>query len=140
MQRYSTLKEYIEARLDAIGETKAHLSQQLGWGPSYISNIISGQFKPNEDRCKTLARVFGDDPNIILALAGFYVPHQFTPREDHLLASFRSLEPRYQREVEKFIRFQKYLQDTEIQNAPEETSDELTSSAPDPVPVEDYTE
>ncbi len=116
-----TLADYLEERIAAIGETKTHLSETLGWGPSYISNIVNGQFKPSKERCMILARVFGDDPNIILGLAGFYVQHEFTEDEQDLLQTYRSISARYKRDARKYLAYLKYLQDSE---KPEALGDE----------------
>lgn len=76
---YRDLSQYIKERLLAIGETTPSISERLGWSQSYLYNIINGQYRPSRKRCIELAEQFGDDPNIILALANFYVP----PDNDH---------------------------------------------------------
>jgi len=110
---YTTIQSYLTGRIEAIGETPTSLARRLGWGDSYITNIINAQFKPSEKRCKVLSQTFGDDPNILLGLAGFYIPHEFGPDEEALLSAYRSLTPRSRREARKFLGYLKYLEDTE---------------------------
>ncbi len=109
---YQSLPKYLTERIEAIGETPSSLSRRLGWGESYITNIINEQFKPSEKRCKVLARTFGDDPNIILGLAGFYVPHEFGPEEEALLAAYRSLSTHHRIDTRRYMSYLKYVEDT----------------------------
>jgi len=103
---------YLTQRIEAIGETPTSLSRRLGWGNSYITNVMNEQFKPSEKRCKEISRAFGDDPNILLGLAGFYVPHEFSPDEEALLSAYRSLRPRQQRDARRYLGYLKYVEDT----------------------------
>lgn len=88
---YRDLNHYLVERIAAIGETPTSLAERLGWGVSYIHNIINGQFRPSSKRCTELAQAFGDDPNIILALAGMYVPN--AALHDNFIALLNGLSP-----------------------------------------------
>jgi hypothetical protein len=74
MAQYRDLADYITRRAKMLGLNAASLSQELGYGSSYINSVINRQFQPSQKRCREIAAFFEDDPNIILALAGYYEP------------------------------------------------------------------
>jgi len=94
-----------------VGDNAASLSERLGWGTSYVANLLNGQFRPSRERCIALAEVFQDDPNIILALADYYRP----PREDPLIQEvttmLNSLPDEALLKVREYVLFLKHLQD-----------------------------
>jgi len=106
MTTTTNLQEYIRRRIEALGKSPTELSTQLGWSPSYLTNLIGGQFKPSEERCRKLAREFGDDPNLILSLAGYYTAleeHESAEIED--FARYRSLKPAHRSLTRLFMDF-----------------------------------
>jgi hypothetical protein len=82
MPNYESLSDYITARAREIGYNSVSLSEALGFGRSYINAVIHGQFLPSRSRCQQIAEFFGDSPNIILRLAGYYQP---LPDEDDVI-------------------------------------------------------
>jgi transcriptional regulator with XRE-family HTH domain len=80
VSRYRDLADYIRQRAHDHEHNTTTLSEALGYGRSYINSIVNKQFGPSSKRCYEIAAFFGDDPNIILELVGFYEP----PREDDL--------------------------------------------------------
>jgi transcriptional regulator with XRE-family HTH domain len=74
MQSYGSLRDYILTRAREAGYTSISLSEALGFGRSYINAIINDQFTPSRKRCWQIAEFFGDNPNVILGLAGYYQP------------------------------------------------------------------
>ena len=71
---YASLSDYLVKRAREHGHSTTSLSRALVYGTSYISAVIRGQFLPSQRRCWQIAEFFGDDPNIILGLAGYYKP------------------------------------------------------------------
>lgn len=108
---YRDLSHYITTRLAAIGENASSLSERFGWGTTYLHNILNGQFRPSRKRCVQMAEAFGDDPNIILALAGFYIPQE----QDHsdYLAMLNSLSPESQERAMRYLHFLKWEEDNQ---------------------------
>jgi len=109
---YRDLSQYITQRLAALGETPTSIAEQLGWGSAYLYNIINGQFRPSRKRSIELAEAFRDDPNIILALAEFYVP----PNQDHneYLDLLNSLDSESQCEALAYLVFLKWKEDHSV--------------------------
>jgi hypothetical protein len=114
MPRYKNLGEYIRTRAAELGYNTNSLIEALNekskskgvtFGLSYINSIVNGQFSPSKERCHLIADFFGDDPNIILHLAGYYSPpkdtelveavagatSQLPPPAQHLLIAFANL-------------------------------------------------
>jgi hypothetical protein len=50
------------------------LSEDMGFSASYLGNLVRGTFQISPERCHTIAEFFGDNPNIILSLVGYYSP------------------------------------------------------------------
>ena len=91
---YRNLADYITRRAHALGLSAANLSVALGYGRSYINSVVNNQFQPSQKRCREIARFFGDDPNIILALAGYYEPlRDDEPHMQDIEQAARSLPP-----------------------------------------------
>jgi len=98
-QPYRNLADYIITRTRQLGHNTTSLSQALGFGRSYINSIVNGQFVPSQKRCWKIAEHFGDDPNIILGLAGYYEPPKGDPIITHLTQITNSLPRRLQRDL-----------------------------------------
>lgn len=109
------LRDYLKRRIESLGESPTSFSERLGWSPSYLTNALSGQFTPSEKRCRILAREFGDDPDLILSLAGYLVFQRNEDQESaELVSRYKSLRPRSQRLVSLFIDFMKYAEDAKL--------------------------
>ena len=93
------------------GETPTSFADQNGWGAAYVHNILHGQFRPSKKRCLEMATAFGDDPNIILALAGFFVP----PENDHheFTTMLNGLSEKSQAEAIDYLQYLKWKEDQE---------------------------
>ena len=109
MRKYPDLIPYITRRLSEIGETPASMTEAKGWGASYIYNIINGQGRPSSKRCVEIAEFFGDDPNIILGLAGFYTPQ--TDTHDEYIALLNSLSVDSRKQALDYLRLLKLKED-----------------------------
>ena len=107
--QYRGVSRYLTQRLAAKGETPASMSRPKGWGEAYISNIINGQSRPSQKRSIEIAEFFSDDPNIILSLAGYYVP----PKNDHFeyITLLESLSPSSQEAALDFLHYLKWRED-----------------------------
>ena len=113
-ETYRTLADYITVRGRQMGLNTTSLSEALGFGRSYINSVVNGQFQPSKKRCWRIAEFFGDDPNIILGLAGYYEP----PQQDSLITSLtqaiNSLPRRLQRDL---LRYAHYLKARSLPSA-----------------------
>lgn len=110
--QYRDISQYLIERLAAIGETATSLTERLGWGAAYLHNIINGQFRPSRQRCLELAEVFGDDPNILLSLAGFYVPSEAEYFDFFTLLN--SLTPQSQDMALEYLAYLKWREDRAV--------------------------
>jgi len=111
---YQTIADYLRTRIDAIGHTPTSFSEALGWGKSYVSNVLNEQFKPSPERAREMADFLGDDPNIILSLAGYYTPADVDAKTvDALYQSIRSLTPESRDSAREFLEFLKWREDHE---------------------------
>ena len=111
MVRYRGLADYIERRCEDVGTTPHSLSETLGYASSYINNIISGQFRPSTKRAREIARYFGDDPGIILELAGYSEPLEESEETAELVRMFQTLPSRLKEEALNFVQYLKHKQD-----------------------------
>ena len=107
---YESLSDYLATRAREHGYSTAGLSEALGYGRSYISGIIHGQFKPSQKRCWEIAEFLGDDPNIILSLAGHYKPAPETELLMMLANIADELPRRLQRTLVEYAAFLKTQQ------------------------------
>jgi len=85
---YRDLKDYLTSRCASFNISMRELSRTLGFSPNYIEMIANGYFNPSRKRCLKIAQYFQDDPNIILELAGLYVP---SPSGDPLRKALDSM-------------------------------------------------
>jgi hypothetical protein len=118
---YRSLSDYLERRINEVNaRDQKHqinprsLSLEMGWAESYLSGIINGQYRPSRKRCVEIAERFGDDPNIILALAGFYVPQPDDPVVDEYMARLNNLSPESRRKALEYLDYLKYQEDSQI--------------------------
>ena len=116
---YRSLSDYIERRITELNArnpdqriTPRSLSMEMQWGESYISGIINEVYRPSVRRCKALADRFGDDPNIILALAGYYEPTAESPLLDEYTQRLSNLNDESQELALMFLDFLKYREDS----------------------------
>lgn len=81
--QYKSIGDYIRARAQDLGLNTHNLvgalnefykHRNIEFGASYINSIVNEQFTPSQKRARLIAEFFGDDPNIILELAGYYQP------------------------------------------------------------------
>lgn len=114
MNRYKDLYQYLTERISAIGENPTSLAERFGWSQSYLTNILNGQFRPSRKRCLTLAEAFGDDPNIILTLADFYVPPESDPLIDEFMARLQSLTKESRQLALDYLDFLKFREDAAL--------------------------
>jgi len=102
---YQSLEHYLQARARDFGHNLTSLSEELGFARSYLNSIATEQFRPSIKRCRLIAEFLGDDPDIILALAGFREP----PLDDQSIEAIgrltNSLSPHLQRTVLEFVSF-----------------------------------
>ena len=75
---YRSLRDYLTSRCASFNISMRELSRTLGFSSSYIEMIANGYFNPSRKRCLKIAQHFNDDPNIVLELAGLYVPSPST--------------------------------------------------------------
>jgi transcriptional regulator with XRE-family HTH domain len=111
MDQYKSLQDYLRQRLSAFDMTPAELSDEMGWGRSYIANILANQFRPSLRRCNQIAERFGDDPNIILSLAGYYNPPEDSDLLDEMKTSLMNLSPQSRKIAQFLIRALKRMED-----------------------------
>lgn len=106
--RWQSLDHYLRSRARDRNTNLTQISEDLGWGRSYVNSVAGGQFNPSIDRCRALAEFFDDDPAIILTLAGYMEP---PPEETEISAAVaratKTLSPPMQRIVLDLVEFLK---------------------------------
>ena len=102
---YKSLEDYIRQRSRDLDMSLHALSERLNYSPSYLNNVVSGQFTPSEKRCREIAAAFGDDPATILKLADYWRPPSGEEHAD-VMALVRGLP---KRELGKLRSFLAYL-------------------------------
>lgn len=108
MEQFSTLKDYIAARMRRSGHSTLSLSEVLGFSSSYISGIMNGQFKPSIDRCQRIAQYFEDDEQFVLEIAGYYTA--VDNATERLARQIATLSPEGQEFVARVIEYQKWIE------------------------------
>ena len=73
---YKDLGDYLKQRCSDKRISMRELSLRLGFSVNYIEGLVNRRFGPSPERCRKIAEFFGDDPNLVLELAGFYIPSQ----------------------------------------------------------------
>jgi transcriptional regulator with XRE-family HTH domain len=109
--RWKDVEHYLRSRAKDLGTTLTEMSEELGWGRSYLNSVASGQFRPSLNRCREISGYFDDDPAVILTLAGYMEP----PPEDGdvsaaVASAVRGLSPHLQRLVLELAEFLKTRQ------------------------------
>jgi phage repressor protein C with HTH and peptisase S24 domain len=66
--------EYLESRIGKNRNAKSNLAKALGVHGSNITKYLKGVNIPTMDKAMRIAQVLGDDPNMVLQLAGYEVP------------------------------------------------------------------
>lgn len=74
--RSSGLGDYLRRRCAERGLSLGRLSLALGRPRSYVPNAAAGRFRPSPDACCQIALVLGDDPLLVLILAGHAGPER----------------------------------------------------------------
>lgn len=100
MSRYKDVGDYIVQRGADFGHNTYSLSEVLGFGKSYINAVVNEQFLPSAKRCRKIAAFFGDDPNILLELAGYYEP---PPEEDPVEREIRQIAHRLPHHLKRYL-------------------------------------
>jgi hypothetical protein len=112
--RYRNLDEYIRTRAADLGLNTHSLVEALNehyesrgieFGVSYINSIVNEQFAPSKKRCHLIAEFFGDDPNIILQLAGYYSPPEDSRLVEAVAGAVNRVPPALQHMVIGFADF-----------------------------------
>jgi transcriptional regulator with XRE-family HTH domain len=104
---FADLGDYLQTRARETGYSTVGLSEALGFGRSYINSIINNQFKPSAERCWKIADFFGDDPAIILGLAGYLPPGEDSTLSDDLVLIAKSLPDDLKAELMRYARYLK---------------------------------
>lgn len=72
----AALGDYLRQRCAAHGYSLGRLSLALGRPRSYIPNLAAGRFQASPDACRQIAELFGDDPLLVVVLAGHAGPER----------------------------------------------------------------
>ena len=108
---FKSLEHYLQVRARDHGHNLSSLSEELGYGRSYLHSISSGSFRPSVKRCREIADYFDDHPDIILTLAGFREPPPTAdPMVDAINRITSSLSPHLRQTVLEFVDFLKARQ------------------------------
>jgi hypothetical protein len=100
---YTGVRDYIVKRAADFGYNTYTLSPVLGFGVSYLNAVVNGQFMPSTKRCRKISDFFGDDPNILLELAGYYEP---PPEEDPLVREIVQIANRLPHHLKRYLMLQ----------------------------------
>ena len=74
--QYKNLSDYIWQRCRVHDLALTDAAQRMGFSRGYLSSVAKDTFVPSRKRCIQIAEFFGDPPNLVLELAGYYVPEQ----------------------------------------------------------------
>lgn len=103
---FRNIAHYIKLRLRQNGLNQNSFSEAKHWRRGYIGGVIHGDFIPSPARCQEIAESFGDDPYMVLVLAGHLDPptdpNERTLREISSLV--HALDPKGRRDVLEFIK------------------------------------
>ncbi len=113
MEQFTSLKDYLLARMRIMGHSTLSLSEALNFSSSYISGIMNGQFKPSIDRLQKIAQYFGDDEKILLELAGYY--SSTDDSSEKLARQIATLSPEGQQFIAKMIEYQRWVERQETE-------------------------
>jgi len=113
MEQFSTIKDYLQARMRRAGHSTLSLSEALGFSSSYISGIMNGQFKPSSERCQRIAQYFNDDEQLVLRIAGYYTPVESDV--EHIARQIATLSPEGQRFVASVVEYRKWVEGSQAE-------------------------
>lgn len=85
---FADLADYITRRCDRDRTNPSAVSVRLGWARVYLGNAAAGVFQMSRGRCAELAQAFGDEPTLVLTLAGHV---DLPPERDRWLDEVRVL-------------------------------------------------
>lgn len=108
MEEFSSLKDYLTARMRRTGHSTLSLSEALGFSSSYISGIMKGNFKPSIDRLQRIAQYFEDDEQFVLSLAGYYTAIEDST--ERIARQIATLSPEGQRFIASVVEYQKWIE------------------------------
>jgi len=115
--RYRNIRDYLETRARELDTNITQLSYDMFDKRTYLSAIASEQFRPSMERCREIADHLGDDPEIMLTLAGYMEP---PPEECRVSAAIArtadTLPPDLQRMV---LQMTEFLRDQGLSRATE---------------------
>lgn len=127
--KFESLEHYLQSRARDQDHTLTSLSEDMGYGRSYLNSVASGQFRPSVKRCREIADRFGDDPGVVLTLAGYMEP---PPGEagaaDAVARVVATLRPPRQRMALEFVEF---LKTREVTGVSALGSDQIHVELPD---------
>lgn len=101
MPAYGSFRDighYLQSRARDLDTNLTAISEEMGWGRSYLNSVAQEQFRPSMERCREIAKYFDDKPDIVLTLAGYMEPPPKDSETSAAVASLVStLSPRIQR-------------------------------------------
>lgn len=86
---YRDLRDYLTQRCQRDGTSLSAVSLELGFARIYLPNVALDLFTPSADRCRKIAKHFGDDATLVLVLAGHADPP--SDRADRFVAEVVAL-------------------------------------------------
>ena len=91
--QYKNLGDYIRQRCHAHELPIVEASAQMGFSRGYLPSIANGKFNPSREGCIKIANFFGDSPNIVLELAGFFFPEEDVQQDEEIARIAATLPP-----------------------------------------------
>lgn len=91
--QYKNLGDYIRQRCHARELAIVEASLRMGFSRGYLPSIAKGTFSPSRERCVKIADFFGDPPNVVLELAGFFFPEEDVQQDEEIARIAAALAP-----------------------------------------------
>ena len=106
---YKSPADYILRRLSDKQLRQVDIVRALKFRASYVSGLCRDEYNPSRPRCKAIAKFFGDDPNILLIVAGHTsLPVDLSERTlREIYDTALTLTPKQRQETVRFMRFLK---------------------------------